>query len=145
MAEKKGLVHVELFAVTKPFDSKYKNDAKLKAAMKAAAEKAICTSGLLTTKGAASADMKEFSLGGTVTKLAQETKGSKPIIRAEVMIQAAAMPGRSMFANASGGADYENPNPRKLDDQVKTLLTDLIDDLIVRKVNGKIEERIGQK
>jgi hypothetical protein len=141
MADFKALVYVDTFPVVEAFDRKYKQDSGLKTAMKAATERAIDRSSIVTTKGKLKDGMKELDLGGSVVNLTTWTKNDDVYIKAEMTMQAATKPGRAMFGFATGKKTFGQINAKKMDKEVQDLLTELISEMIKNDVLKELEKK----
>jgi len=139
MADEKTYVKVASFGVTKPFDSKYA--ASLPKIMLKVAESAIDKSRKLCTTPSPDKKAQAFYLDGNLTSLEKSTKGAETLISAEITLQLADWPKKSMFGFASGKAKLPAGNPKKLDDDVEYLVKDLVKSVMADKVIKEFEKR----
>jgi hypothetical protein len=139
MPDEKTYVKVATFAVTKPFDAKYASS--LPKVMLKVAETAIDKSRKLSSTPT---DKKAggFYLDGTLTSLQKSTKGAETMLSAEISLQLADWPKKSMFGFASASAKMPAGNPNKLDDDVEYLVKDLVKSVMSDKVIKEFEKRL---
>lgn len=138
MADEKTHVEVEEIKITKSFDPAYAKS--MPKVMKAAIEKSVNKSGKLTTgKGA-----DGLLVGGTVSALSKDTKGSKTVISAKVSLFLASSK-KSIFGSASGDSSTEAENPDKPDEDVKFLLQEMCRSLMDDKVVPALEKKAAEK
>ena len=150
MATDKAYVHVDDFAINESFDRKHKTSSSLKKAMKAAAVKAINKSSKLTTKPINDKDKgkddakkpMQFYVGGGVSKITKYSKGKKEFLKAEMKIQTASWPKKSMFGFADGNRAFVDYNAKRIDKEVEELLSELVDVLMTKDVVKALEARV---
>jgi hypothetical protein len=139
MANEKTYVKIATFGVTKPFDPKY--SSSLPKIMLKAAEAAIDKSRKLSTDPPDDKKAQAFYLDGTLTSLEKSTKGAETLISAEISMQLADWPKKSMFGFANAKAKMPAGNPTKLDDDVEYLVKDLVKSIMADKVIKEFEKR----
>src|SRR5688572_3657638 len=140
MPDDKTYVKVATFGVTKPFDSKYASS--LPKLMLKAAEAAIDKSRKLSTTPNEDKKAQAFYLDGNLTSLQKSVKGAETMLSAEISLQLADWPKKSMFGFASASAKMPAGNPSKLDDDVEYLVKDLVKSVMSDKVIKEFEKRL---
>jgi len=116
------------------FDNKYKSS--LPGMMKAAGEKAVNASSLLTTKRPVDKNAKGFSLGGGLS-LKKTAKGAE----AKVEILLYYWPKDAMFANVKGSGSVETGGS-DIDGAVEDLVQQVVEDAVKKKAVPELEKRV---
>jgi hypothetical protein len=141
MAGEKTYVHIEKFGVTKIFDDKYKS--KVQEAMRKTAEKLVDKSSLLTTDEKATKKKEGLYLDGNLSKFEKNEKDGKTLLNAEISMQMATWPKKSMFGFPSGSIKVAMDGTGALNErEVESVVKDLVEDIFTKqKVVKEFEKR----
>ena len=143
MAGFKAYVMVDDFDVTDVFDKSYKNNSKLKKAMKAAAEKAIDSSPKLTTTPPKPENkLPQFYLTGTLSKLTLEEGKKNSVLKGKVEMVLGTYPDKSLFGFPTGSAPLDVFNMKKIDNDVEELAVAIVKDTVEKKVVAAIVAKL---
>lgn len=137
MADKIPVV-IEKVVVRKTFDAKATKAVPDHVA--AALAKAIGRSGKLEIKSRIAGKDKGFAVDFMAQEIAYDEK--KGAMSAKVQAELSTLPGPKMFASLTGSAKIDGVNPKKLENDVKDLLSSLADDLGGKARKG-LEGKIG--
>ena len=131
-------VAIAKMGVKDAFDPKYKSS--LPGVITAAAEKAVKKSSKLTTKKPKDKKAGGFYLDGGLVKLEKVKKGKGEVLKAEVKMQLATWPKKSMFAFATGNGSYPF-EAKTVDADVKFLVQAVVDSTMTKNVIKQFEKR----
>jgi hypothetical protein len=135
----KTYVCVAKMGVTNAFDNKYKTS--LPNSMKATVEKAINSSRSFTTKPPTDKNATGFYMDGNLVSLDKTEKGQAITLSAQMSMQLAEWPKKSMFGFLKGEGKIPNANPKDLDGDVRALVESVLSDLVNKKVIPALEAR----
>lgn len=137
MADKIPVV-IEKVVVRKTFDAKATKAVPDLVA--AALGKAIGKSGKLEIKNRVAGKDKGFAVNFVAQDISYDEK--KGAMSAKAQAELSTLPGPKMFASLTGSSKIDGVNPKKLENDVKDLLSALADDLGGKARKG-LEGKIG--
>lgn len=116
-------VAIDKMGVKDAFDRKYKSS--LPSVITAVAEKAVKKSSKLTTKKPKDKKTEGFYLGGGLVKLEKVKKGKGEVLKAQVKMQLATWPKKSMFGFTTDNGSYPF-QAKSVDADVKFLVETVV-------------------
>lgn len=136
----KTYVCVSKIGVGNAFDNKYKTS--LPPVIKATVEKAINASSSFTTKPPSDKSATGFLIDGNLTTLTRKDSGAAIALKAEMSMQLAEWPKKSMFGFLKGNGAIPNSSEKDLDGDVVELVKSVLQDLLDNKAIPALEARL---